>query len=110
MGVLLAYMFYGRKETRPEAGPSGRLYRLLVNKYYVDEFYDFLLVRPFTALSRWLATVFDPFVIDGVVNGMGNSVKGSSLFWRRVQTGNIQHYLFGFLAGVLLLLGYYLYG
>ena len=109
LGIFLAYAFYGRKEATAEGGPSRSLYRLLVNKYYVDEFYDFLLVQPFTAISGWLATIFDPVMIDGVVNGIGNSVRSSGLFWRRIQTGNVQHYLFGFLAGVLLVLAYYLY-
>ena len=110
LGIFLAYVFYGRKEATPEGGSSGSLYRLLANKYYVDEFYDFLLVQPFTAISRWLATVFDAVVIDGVVNGVGNSVRGSGLFWRRLQTGNVQYYLLAFLMGTVLVLAYFLFG
>jgi len=36
-------------------------------------------------------------------------VRGSSLFWRRLQSGNIQHYLLGFLTGTVVILAYYLY-
>jgi len=112
VGIFAAYFSYRRLGSAPErlsARPRGALYRLLLNKYYVDEVYDSLIVRPFTAGSRWLAQIFDPGVIDGIVNGIANQVRGSSLFWREVQTGNVQHYLVGFLTGTLLLLAYYLY-
>ncbi|MCH8055857.1 MAG: NADH-quinone oxidoreductase subunit L, partial [Deltaproteobacteria bacterium] len=71
--------------------------------------YDRLLVRPFNGCSRWLANVFDLIIIDGMVNGVANRVAGNSQFWRRIQTGNVQHYLLGFLTGTLLILAYYLY-
>jgi len=111
LGILLAYVSYGRGVRLPERLSSlagGGLYRLLLNKYYVDELYDFFIVRPFTAVSRFLAQVFDPWVIDGAVNGIAASARGVSFLWRGVQSGNVQHYLVGFLAGTLALLAYYL--
>jgi len=110
-GILLAYLFYGRESTMPDELASwagGGPYQILLNKYYVDEIYDALLVRPFTACSQWLAQVFDPRVIDGFVNGVASLARGFSLVWREVQTGNVQHYLVGFLAGTLALLAYFL--
>jgi NADH-quinone oxidoreductase subunit L len=79
-----------------------------LNKYYIDEFYDFAVVRPYTALSDWFARVFDPGVIDGIANGIARTARGMSVLWQSVQTGNVQHYLVGFLAGTLALLGYYI--
>jgi NADH-quinone oxidoreductase subunit L len=111
LGILLAYLSYGRAIRLPERFSSlagGSLYRLLLNKYYVDELYDFLIMRPFTAVSRFLAQVFDPEVIDGAVNGIAASARALSSLWRGIQTGNVQHYLMGFLAGTLALLAYYL--
>lgn len=108
MGFLLAYLWYGRDGKAAGRLPSGWLYSWFSNKYYVDECYDFLLVRPFTWCAGWMAHSFDPGFIDGFVNGVANRVRGNSLFWRQVQTGNIQHYLFGFLAGTVLILAYYL--
>jgi NADH-quinone oxidoreductase subunit L len=108
--IVLAYLSYAREGRLPKHLSSfiwGAPYRILFNKYYVDELYDFVLVRPFTAGSRWLAQFFDPRVIDGIVNGIGKGTRGFSLIWREVQTGNIQHYLFGFLAGTLAVLAYY---
>jgi NADH-quinone oxidoreductase subunit L len=110
LGFLLAYFSYGRTSRLPERLASlagGGPYRLLLNKYYVDELYDVLIVRPFTTCSRWLAQVFDPGVIDGLVNGVAKGARGLSLIWREVQTGNVQHYLAGFLVATLALLAYF---
>jgi NADH-quinone oxidoreductase subunit L len=111
LGILLAYFLYGREGKLPGRLASfawGGPYRLLFNKYYVDEIYDFAIVRPFTICSGWLARVFDPGVIDGIVNGVAKATRGSSLIWREIQTGNIQHYLIAFLIGTLGILAYYL--
>jgi NADH-quinone oxidoreductase subunit L len=107
--IYLAYLRYGRPGvTIEQDGEKGGIfYQLSLNKYYLDEFYDLAVVRPLTALSDWLARVFDPGVIDGIANGIGRTARGMSLLWQGLQTGNIQHYLLGFLAGTLALLGYY---
>jgi NADH-quinone oxidoreductase subunit L len=111
VAILLAYFFYGRPARMPErlaAAVGGIPYRISLNKYYVDEIYDLLIVRPFTAISGWLARVFDPYVVDGAVNGIGQAARGLSSLWRGMQTGNVQDYLVGFLVGTLALLAYYL--
>jgi NADH-quinone oxidoreductase subunit L len=111
LGFLLAYFSYGRTSKLPDrlaALAGGGPYRLLFHKYYIDELYDLLIVRPFTACSRWLAQVFDPGVIDGLVNAVAKGARGLSLVWREIQTGNVQHYLAGFLAAILALLVYFL--
>ncbi len=111
LGIFLAYLFYSRESDIPEKISSwakGMPYRWFLNKYYVDETYDFLFVRPFTFWAIWFARIFDLRFIDGIVNGLANRVRGASLFWRQLQTGKVQHYLYGFLAGTLLILAYYL--
>ncbi len=111
LGVLLAYMAYGRALRLPERLSSlagDGLYRLLLNNYYLDEIYDFVFVRPFTALAKFFASIVDPWVIDGAVNGLAATVRGFSTVWRGLQTGNVQHYAAMFLVGALALLAYYL--
>ena len=49
-------------------------------------------------------------MIDGIVNGVGTFVVSTSGSWRRVQTGNVQHYALSFLVGALALVTYYLVG
>ena len=106
LGIVVAFVLYGR--SRKSAEGSGGIYQLLADKYYVDELYDRLFVRPFTACALWLARSFDPGFIDGIVNGVADSVRATSLSWRRLQSGNVQHYLFAFLAGALLIFAYFL--
>jgi NADH-quinone oxidoreductase subunit L len=108
LGILIAFLLYCRESKIAARIAAGPIYKLLVGKYYVDEFYDRLFVRPFTACARWLARRFDPGFIDGIVNGVAASVRATSLSWRRLQSGNVQHYLFAFLAGTLLIFAYFL--
>jgi NADH-quinone oxidoreductase subunit L len=108
VGVYLAYVKYGRTGAHigASAGAGGMLYRLSLNKYYVDEIYDAILVRPFTACSQFFAEFIDPQIIDGTVNGVAAAARGASSIWVGIQTGNVQHYLAAFLVGALALLAY----
>ncbi len=110
VGIYFAYLKYGRAGIRVEQKDrvGGLLYRLSFNKYYVDEIYDLVLVRPFTACSRFFAEFIDPWVIDGIVNGVAAITRGLSQVWRGIQTGNVQHYAAGLLVGALALLAYFL--
>jgi NADH-quinone oxidoreductase subunit L len=108
-GLGVAYLFYIARPELPEslAEKLPGAYDLIFNKYYVDELYDLLLVRPTVALSTWLWRVFDVGVIDGLVNGTAEAVGANSGLWRRLQTGNVQHYAMSMLLGALAILGYY---
>jgi NADH-quinone oxidoreductase subunit L len=111
VAILLAYVSYGRGVKLPEkfsAVAGGSFYRLLLNKYYIDDLYDSLIVRPFTGIAEMLAQIFDPKIVDGAVNGIAAAARGLSSMWRGIQTGNVQHYLVGFVAGTIALLAYYL--
>ena len=107
-GFYLAHAKYGRAGAqvgaRVEAG--GLFYRLSLNKYYIDEIYDRVFVRPFTACSEFFAQFIDPRVIDGTVNGVAAATRNASSIWLGLQTGNVQHYLAAFLVGALALLAY----
>ncbi|HEX2932259.1 MAG TPA: NADH-quinone oxidoreductase subunit L, partial [Candidatus Binatia bacterium] len=107
-GIYLAYLKYGRVDFKVEASAdSGNfLYRLSLNKFYIDEIYDRVIVRPFTACSEFFAQIIDPSVIDGTVNGIAAATRGLSSIWLGLQTGNVQHYLAAFLIGTLALLAY----
>jgi NADH-quinone oxidoreductase subunit L len=104
-GAYLKYAKAGVPSGEESASPS---YRLFLNKYYIDELYDALVVRPFTACSRFCAQIIDPWLIDGAVNGVAAIARGLSWISRGLQTGNVQHYVAGFLLGTLALLGYYM--
>ena len=108
-GLGLAWYCYVREPAIPEMAAErlAGLYGLLRDKWRVDELYDTIVVRPVFALARFGAVLFDPYVVDGIVNGTASAVRALSSAWRRLQTGNLQHYALSFLAGALVLIVYY---
>ncbi|MFN8008685.1 MAG: NADH-quinone oxidoreductase subunit L [Terriglobia bacterium] len=103
-GYLLAYAFYVQNPALPDRLMTRfhGLYNTLLNKYWVDEIYDALLVNPI----HWLSTnllwgVVDVRLIDGAVNGAGNAVRESGSLLRRVQSGYIRSYAGWILAGAI---------
>jgi NADH-quinone oxidoreductase subunit L len=102
-GFLVAYQFYIRRPDLPEAlaRDQNLLYRFLLNKWYFDEIYDFLLVRP----ALWVGRLFwkggDGFIIDGFgPDGVSARVLDVTRNVIRLQTGYLYHYAFAMLIGV----------
>src|SRR6516162_5143887 len=102
-GVLVAYQFYIRRPDIPVALARDQrpLYEFLLNKWYFDEIYDFLLVRP----ALWLGRLFwkggDGFIIDGFgPDGVSARVLDVTRNVIRLQTGYLYHYAFAMLIGV----------
>lgn len=110
-GIGLAYQMYVRDPSIAErlAQQYAAVYHLLLNKYYVDELYDRLVVRPAVVASQWLWRVWDTLIIDGTVNGTAQTVAANGLLLRLWQTGNVQVYALSFLLGAMAILGYYLW-
>jgi NADH-quinone oxidoreductase subunit L len=108
IGVLTTWFVYGSGKIdwlalRVRMQPAQRV---LEHGWYVDNYYSALLVTPGKAVAAWLAYVFDARVIDGIVNGIGASVRALALKGRRWQTGLVRTYALGFLAGAIGLLVY----
>ncbi len=107
-GILAARRVYLRKpEIAARLSTSfGGVYRLLLNKYYVDEGYDLAVVRPIRDGSdKLLWKGFDVGIIDGVVNGAATVVALVSGLIRRIQTGVTQGYALVFVIGIVVVLG-----
>ena len=111
-GAGLAYAIYVRRAADPEALAArfAPLYRLSYNKFYVDELYGALFVRPFFALASFLAFVVDKLVIDGAVNGVATVLRLASEILRRLQMGYARAYALTMALGVLILVAYFLSG
>jgi NADH-quinone oxidoreductase subunit L len=112
LGVGLGWFIWSRRRDIADAMARqlGGVYRLLLNKYYVDELYDALVVRPIRAVSTdGLWRVFDVKVIDGAVNGSADIVREGALQLRRLQTGSVRTYAGSVIVGVVVILGYYLW-
>ncbi len=136
IGIGLAWYFYLRKPSIPGAlaEKSGGLYRLLYNKYYVDQIYDAMFVNRAkdlgttlgafdvgiidglgvngvgwaTRLASSIEMVWDKWVIDGLVNLSARIVWIISYPVRMIQSGRISNYALLIVLGVLLFLGYYM--
>ncbi len=93
-GILLAYLFYVVNQRIPEgiANGLGAIYRLVVNKFYVDEIYDFLVVRPVLTSSRDVFWAMDRVIVDGAVNGVASQARAVGRVLRGWQTGSIRTY------------------
>jgi len=134
-GFYIAYRWYiAQPETPARVAAAARpAYRVLLNKYYVDELYDALFVNRAkdvgnasaafdlavidggvnglgwsTRLSAEVSRLWDLWVIDGLVNVLGFTVKVLSLPVRFAQTGLVQTYALLIVLGVLIFMGYYL--
>ena len=79
--------------------------KTIYNKYYVDEFYTFLIVRPMNSLSNFFRTTLEP-ALGKVVFSFGTVVNGIGIQGRKLQTGSIGLYLFAFVIGVLAIVTY----
>jgi NADH-quinone oxidoreductase subunit L len=140
--IAAAWLLYGRRPlAEGEADPLGRLLgRIFVgiqNKWWVDEFYDWLVVRRYAQLSafladvvdghfwhdwfhdtliarsfregtRWMAEAFDLRVIDAAANALADLTQAAAGRLRRLQTGFVRNYALSLLLGVVALLGYFL--
>ena len=109
-GVALAWFLYIKRTDLPAkiAASVGPVYRLLVNKYYFDEFYQAVFAAGSRGLGQALWRGGDVAVIDGVlVNGSARLVGWFSSVLRQVQTGYLYQYAFAMIIGLAALLGWF---
>jgi NADH-quinone oxidoreductase subunit L len=109
-GIAVAYWWYIVNPMVPVrlADRFRPIYLLLLNKYYFDEIYDFLFVRPAFKLARLLWQTGDATLIDGVPNGLAELAVDGSKGAVRMQTGSIAVYAFVMLIGLVVLVGIFL--
>jgi NADH-quinone oxidoreductase subunit L len=99
-GIGLAYVGY--KKYQASATNTG-LASFFENKWYLDELYNTIIVKPIMALSSLLEKFVEKMGIDGLVNGVGKSVQWSSTKVRLMQNGMVGTYLFLLVMGMILL-------
>jgi len=108
LGFLVAWWFYIRRPQTPEwlAETFHAPYKLLLNKYYVDELYNLAIIRPIGWIStRLLWQVVDEGAIDGSVNGVAHTARRLGSRLRVLASGNTRSYAAWVLVGAVLLLG-----
>jgi NADH-quinone oxidoreductase subunit L len=143
LAIWLSWWLYGRRPlTSGQPDPLRRIlgpvFVGMENKWWVDELYQFLVIRPYVALAgfladvvdwrfwhdwfhdsvlartfqigtRWLNDAFDLRVIDGIANGLGSLTKRAAGRLRLLQTGYVRNYALSVFVGVLLVVSYLLF-
>ncbi|WP_415184131.1 NADH-quinone oxidoreductase subunit L [Phaeovulum sp.] len=107
LGLIIAWLFYIRQPSLPGrlAAAQPALYRFLLNKWYFDELYDVIIIRP----AKWLGNVFwkggDGAIIDGALNGVAlGLIPRLTRLAGRVQSGYLFHYAFAMVLGIVALM------
>jgi NADH-quinone oxidoreductase subunit L len=112
IGFITAYICYIKFTGLPAkiAKAFSPIYTFLLNKWYFDELYNVIFVRPSMWLGRTLWKFFDVKIIDGLgPNGLAALTRVFSVVFSRFQTGYVYHYAFVMLIGVLGIISWYLY-
>jgi len=113
LAALGGWWYYVANAAKVKVGAQDPLYHYLgafwegfQEAWYFDDFYNNTVVRGYRGLSNFLARVFDPEGIDGIVNGVGWVLTRAATGVRSLQTGYVRTYAFIFLVGVILIIGY----
>jgi NADH-quinone oxidoreductase subunit L len=109
IGLFFAYLLYYKRPELPDriTAKMHGIYTMVLHKYYIDEGYGAIFVKPLLALSTvvlWRGV--DQGVIDGLVNGAGSASQGVAGELRRMQSGNIRSYAAWVAIGAAVILGY----
>jgi NADH-quinone oxidoreductase subunit L len=99
IGTIAAVARFSRK---PELGEPTGFGKVLANKWYVDELYNALFVKPLDLLAQFLV-FFDKYVVDGIVNGIGRLVQYGSRQLRLLQSGQVGGYVLLMVVGIIVL-------
>jgi NADH-quinone oxidoreductase subunit L len=113
LGLAVSYLFYIRRPYLPEelANQQPMLYEFLLNKWYFDELYDLIFVRPAKWIGRFLWKFGDGYIIDGFgPDGVSAWVLDITRNVVKIQTGYLYHYAFVMLIGVAGLITWFMFG
>jgi NADH-quinone oxidoreductase subunit L len=113
LGFLVSWVFYIRRPYLPAelADQQPLLYQFLLNKWYFDELYELIFVRPTKWIGRVLWKVGDGYIIDGLgPDGVSARVLDVTRNVVRLQTGYLYHYAFAMLIGVAGLITWFIFG
>lgn len=109
IGIGLAYVKYLKKdEVPPSDAEMTGLHKVLYNKYYVDEVYESLFVKPINALSKFFRDTLES-ALSGFVYGFGKATNAIGDKGKLVHNGSLGRYLFAFSLGVVAIITYLFY-
>jgi NADH-quinone oxidoreductase subunit L len=103
VGIAVIAIFYAltRFSKRPELGEPAGFGKVLANKWYVDELYNAIIVKPLQGLAKLLNGFVEKDVLDWTVNGIGRIINYSSRQVRLLQSGQVGSYVLLMVLGIL---------
>ena len=100
IGVIYAWTRFSKNPDFEDASGFGKV---LANKWYVDELYNAIIIKPLNALATFFNSIFEKSIIDGIVNGVGKTVKYGSRQIRLIQSGQVGGYVLLMVIGMVVL-------
>lgn len=111
--VLFARNFYRKHDLAGDEKVQsffGKMYVHMGNKFYIDELYDAIIIRPFVWAGENIVLRFDKEIVDGAVNGIASAVGSIGEVFRRLQSGFVRNYALAVSMGVIVILSYLIFG
>jgi NADH-quinone oxidoreductase subunit L len=110
-GLFIAYVMYMKKTELPQklGAMFQPVYKLLFNKYYIDELYSKTIVQPTLKASEKIILAFDTYIIEGIVNGIPSLIGAFSRRLREIQTGMLSNYALAMALGVVCIVGIWIF-
>lgn len=104
--IVIAFVLFVKNNQVPSSDEKGYTpaHKLLYQKYYIDELYNALFVKPLVWLSGVVYKLFEIRILDAFVNSWGKGVKQGSSGLRLLQNGSISYYIFAMVLGIIVLL------
>jgi NADH-quinone oxidoreductase subunit L len=103
LALIAAIIGWIVNKKRPELDEPSGLGKVLANKWYIDELYDAVFVKPILAFSGFLKNIVEKSFIDGIVNGVGRFIQYSSRQVRLLQSGQVGNYILFMVMSIVVL-------
>ena len=112
IGIFIAWTMYIKNPDMPARFTArfSSLYRWVFNKWYIDELYDLVFVNNCKRLGTFFWRGIDVRIVDGVVNGCAWVVRGLGAGLRYTQSGYLYNYAAAMVVGVVVIVGFYIFG
>ncbi len=111
VGIFIAWVMYIKNPELPGkfVARFEGMHRIIFNKWYIDELYDFVFVNPCKKIGTFLWRIVDARIVDGVVNGCAWVIRGIGTGLRYTQSGYLYNYAMAMVVGVVVIVGVYVF-
>lgn len=106
IALLLTRVRYITKKSIPQNQEPTGILGIVENKFYFDEIYDLIFVRPFETISVWLHQIVELKIVSKISYGIHDVIRFIGGLNKKIQNGNIEYYLMYMVVGILILLGF----